>query len=104
MDEFDHINELESVLQDELFMRLVGDSPERLRDSFFSGSIYQYSDRLNVLHDMVRHLKGAYNDEGIRRWFSRKRTMLGGLDPVQYLKQGDAYALLELACSQMDAT
>lgn len=37
---------------------------------------------------VVGDLAGAYNDIGIRRWFDRKRTQLGGRAPAQLLRQG----------------
>ena len=96
-DELGQINELESVLQGELFVSLAGETPERLRDRFFSGTIYQFSGVLNMLHDVVSHLRNSYDEEKIRSVLSRKRGLLEGLDPVRYSQ--DAYKSIELELS-----
>lgn len=61
--------------------------------------------RLHFLARVVAELKGAYNDVGVRRWFQRRRTVLGGKAPAQILT-GDwgpedrgARKVLELARS-----
>lgn len=41
--------------------------------------------RLHHLALIVGDLAGAYNDVGVRRWFSRKRTALGGRPPAALL-------------------
>lgn len=41
--------------------------------------------RLHFLALVVRDLAGAYNEIGIRRWFGRPRTHLGGKSPAQVL-------------------
>jgi hypothetical protein len=42
--------------------------------------------RLHFLALVVGDLSGSYNDIGVRRWFQRKRTRLGGRAPVAILK------------------
>jgi hypothetical protein len=42
--------------------------------------------RLHFLALVVGDLAGSYNDIGIRRWFHRKRTLLGGRSPASLLK------------------
>jgi hypothetical protein len=42
--------------------------------------------RLHFLALVVGDLAGSYNDIGIRRWFHRKRTLLGGRAPAALLK------------------
>jgi hypothetical protein len=42
--------------------------------------------RLHFLALVVGDLAGSYNDIGIRRWFHRKRAMLGGRSPAALLK------------------
>lgn len=44
--------------------------------------------RLHLLALIVGDLAGSYNDVGIRRWFHRKRTLLGGRTPASFLKPG----------------
>jgi hypothetical protein len=41
--------------------------------------------RLHFLALVIGDLSGSYNDVGIRRWFGRKRTTLGGRTPAQLL-------------------
>lgn len=41
--------------------------------------------RIHWLALVVSDLAGAYNDFGIRRWFGRERTQLGGRSPRQVL-------------------
>jgi transcriptional regulator with XRE-family HTH domain len=41
--------------------------------------------RLHFLALVVGDLAGSYNDIGIRRWFQRKRTQLGGRAPAAVL-------------------
>ena len=41
--------------------------------------------RLHFLALVIGDLAGSYNDVGIRRWFGRKRTALGGRAPAQLL-------------------
>src|SRR3989337_1114525 len=41
--------------------------------------------RLHVLARIVGELRGAYNDQGIRRWFERRRTTLNDRTPQELL-------------------
>ncbi|HEX2310487.1 MAG TPA: hypothetical protein VHH91_07210, partial [Vicinamibacterales bacterium] len=41
--------------------------------------------RLHFLALVTGDLAGAYNEIGIRRWFGRKRTQLGGKTPASFL-------------------
>ncbi len=41
--------------------------------------------RIHWLARVLSDLAGAYNDFGIRRWFERERTQLGGRSPRQVL-------------------
>jgi hypothetical protein len=43
------------------------------------------ADRLHCLAMVVADLAGAYNEFGIRRWFHRPRSVLGGRSPLQAL-------------------
>jgi hypothetical protein len=45
----------------------------------------QLADRLHWLALVVSDLGGAYNEFGIRRWFGRPRTQLGGRSPRDVL-------------------
>jgi hypothetical protein len=44
------------------------------------------AERLHWLALVVGDLLGSYNDYGIRRWFERKRTALGGRSPREVLE------------------
>src|SRR3970040_1726572 len=44
--------------------------------------------RLHVLARIVGELRGAYNDQGIRRWFERRRTTLDDRTPQELLAGG----------------
>jgi len=41
--------------------------------------------RLHCVALIIGDLAGSYNDIGIRRWFARKRSLLGGRAPAQLL-------------------
>lgn len=43
--------------------------------------------RAHWLAGVVGDLRSAYNDAGVRRWFARPRTVLGGRRPVDALAQ-----------------
>ena len=61
--------------------------------------------RLAFVMEVTEILKGAYNDTGIRQWFSRKRIQLNRQSPAQILKynwlpnQPGPLKILELAKS-----
>ena len=42
--------------------------------------------RLHYLALVVGNLAGSYNDIGVRRWFGRPRTQLGGQPPAALLQ------------------
>lgn len=44
--------------------------------------------RVHFLALVVGHLAGAYNDIGVRRWFDRERSLLGGRSPASLLGAG----------------
>ncbi|MDP3698529.1 MAG: hypothetical protein Q8R47_02995 [Nanoarchaeota archaeon] len=83
--------ELEDLLQEELFTDLMGENPDHKE--------------LYLIYEIVDTLRGAYNDEGIRRWFYRQRTQLGNSSPLVYLgktwksEDENAKKVLELAKS-----
>lgn len=62
---------LENILQEKIFTELVGESPT--------------SERIHFIYEVVDALRGAYNHEGIRRWFYRERVQLENNSPSQYL-------------------
>jgi hypothetical protein len=44
--------------------------------------------RLHFIALVIGDLAGAYNEIGIRRWFQRKRTQLGGRSPASLFGEG----------------
>lgn len=78
------------VLGEDLLAMLLGTSTAsvrryRLGERATPGAIAQ---RLHFLALLVADLSGAYNDYGIRRWFTRPRAQLGGTSPLQLLQGG----------------
>jgi hypothetical protein len=74
---------LREVFGDELLGGLLGVSMSSLRRY---GSAERETppgivDRLHWLAMVVADLNGGYNNHGIRRWFERPRSQLGGLSP-----------------------
>ncbi len=82
---------LENILREKIFTELLGESPT--------------TERIHFIYEVVDALRGAYDDDGIRRWFYRKRKQLKGNNPLEYLGQAwnpeEEYAkeVLELAKS-----
>jgi hypothetical protein len=74
----------------ETLARLTSVAPTSLR-RYVAGSRRTPDDvaaRLHFLARIVGDLRGAYNDVGVRRWFDRKRTLLGGKSPAGILRAG----------------
>ena len=78
---------LEGILGAELLGRLTGVSVSSLRR--YRTARRRTPDavaaRLHFLALIVGDLAGAYNDLGIRRWFERKRSLIGGQAPIEIL-------------------
>lgn len=61
--------------------------------------------RLHLVARIVAELRGAYSEVGVRRWFERPRSSLGGRAPAELLRSAwdpdgrDAERVLELARS-----
>jgi len=68
--------------------RLAGASQPSLR-RYAAGRRHAPDDVANRIHWLARvvgHLRGAYNDAGIRRWFQRPRAQLNGESPAAFLR------------------
>jgi hypothetical protein len=76
------------VLGPDLLARLVGISPTSLRryEAAARTTPDKVAARLHFLAMVTGDLAGAYNDMGVRQWFDRKRTQLGGRPPAELLK------------------
>lgn len=75
------------VLEADQLASLLGISASSLR-RYLTGerdTPDEVAARLHHLALIVGDLAGAYNDVGIRRWFERKRTALGGRTPSSLL-------------------
>ena len=80
---------LERVLGADLLADLIGVSPSSLR-RYAAGTRDTPDDvaaRLHFLALVVGDLSGSYNDFGVRRWFGRRRTQLGGRTPADQLQR-----------------
>ena len=81
---------LQRILGLDLLVRLLGISPSSAR-RYLSGDRSTpdiVAARLHFLAFVVGDLAGAYNDIGVRRWFDRRRTQLGGSSPAGVLGEG----------------
>ncbi|HET7461054.1 MAG TPA: hypothetical protein VFJ82_07390 [Longimicrobium sp.] len=79
---------LERVLGANLLAELIGVSPSSLR-RYAAGTRDTPDDvaaRLHFLALVVGDLAGSYNDIGVRRWFGRRRSQLGGQAPADLLQ------------------
>jgi hypothetical protein len=77
------------VLGDALFAQLLG-VPAGQLSRYASGAAVptEVARRLATVAAIVEDLAGSYNDDGIRRWFTRPRKTLSGLTPLQLLSGG----------------
>lgn len=81
--------ELASVFGWDLLSDMVHSSPASLRRyaSTARTAPDDVAGRMHWLAKIVGHLRGAYNDAGIRRWFERPRVQLQGRAPNEFLHQ-----------------
>ena len=94
------------VLGEEMTARLIGSSVSSVRRyaSGSRGTPQPIAERLHFLALVLADLAGSYNEFGMRRWFTRPRTALGGRRPVDLLGSFDpddaeASAVAELAAA-----
>jgi hypothetical protein len=92
------------LLGDELLAILVGGISASSLQRYASGVRETPDDvawRLHLLARILSSLRGSYNTYGIRRWFERPRTQLGGSTPGRRLldakNETEAQDVLELA-------
>ena len=78
---------MREIFGDEMLARLVGIAESTLRRYSSASRVtpQPVAERLHWLAMVVADLSGAYNTFGIRRWFERPRTQLGGRSPRQML-------------------
>jgi hypothetical protein len=74
---------MRAVLGDEVLGELLGIAPASLRRyaAIERATPQATAERLHWLAMVVSDLTGSYNDFGMRRWFERPRTQLGGKSP-----------------------
>jgi transcriptional regulator with XRE-family HTH domain len=78
---------LSTIFESDQLAQLVGISPSSL-SRYERGERRtpdQVAARLHFVALIVGDLTGAYNEIGVRRWFDRKRSALGGRSPAQFL-------------------
>ena len=78
---------LDQLFGTENLARLLGISPASVR-RYLAGTRATpdaIAERLHFVAQVVGDLAGAYNDFGIRRWFERRRSTLGGKAPAALL-------------------
>ena len=79
------------LLDDDLLARLVGVSSSSLR-RYAKGDRKTPDDaawRLHLVVQVLAALSGSYNGYGVRRWFLRPRSTLGGATPADVLERGE---------------
>lgn len=79
------------LLGDDLLARLLHVSVSSLR-RYAAGERRTPDDaawRLHLIARLLASLVGSYNDYGIRRWFERPRSALGGASPAGILEQAE---------------
>lgn len=81
---------LSRLLGPQMLSELLGVSAATLEGyaEDWRGTPGDVADRLHFLALLVADLAGAYNELGIRRWFERPRTLLGGQAPQDLLGDG----------------
>jgi Protein of unknown function (DUF2384) len=96
-------NAARELLDDDLLGRLVGVSSSSLR-RYAKGERKTPDDvawRLHLVVRVLAALLGSYNGYGVRRWFLRPRSALGGSTPADVLARGepeeDVRRVVELA-------
>lgn len=81
---------LDDVLGKKLCRKLLGLKQEKL--TYYQNHPNKMSNRLkrrvDILSTIVRCLVGSYNFRGVRRWFKRPRTKLGGKTPGELFIAG----------------
>ncbi len=79
---------LVAILGVDQLARLLGISPASLRRYLVGRreTPDQVAHRLHFLALLVGDLAGAFNEIGIRSWFHRKLSLLGGVSPSELLK------------------
>lgn len=73
---------LVDTLGEALLAELAGVHPSSVREREIPDVV---ADRLHLLALAVGDLLGAYNELGVRRWFERRRSQLGGEAPRDLL-------------------
>lgn len=94
---------MRTVFGDDVLGELLGIAPASLR-RYAAGeraTPQGTAERLHWLAMVVSDLAGSYNDFGMRRWFERPRTQLGGKSPRALL--GARWAPDDKAASQVRA-
>ena len=79
------LSELRSILGDWMLGELVG-VPSALVAKIETATVSpEVAGRIKLIGQVVWCLLGAYDSEGIRRWFGRRRPQLEGSSPAEHL-------------------
>ncbi len=77
--------ELRSILGDRMLGELVGLPTAAFEEMDGSTLPPEVADRITHVGQVVWCLMGTYDDEGIRRWYERRRPQLRGKSPAEHL-------------------
>ncbi len=77
---------VKTVLGPDLMCDLLGISRSSLSRYASAKQPALVAARLGFLAEVISDLSGAYNQTGIRRWFSRPRHLLDGKSPKELLR------------------
>jgi len=95
--------ELRSILGDWMLGELVGLPSASIASTDITTLRPEVAGRIELIGQVVWCLLGAYDEEGIRRWFGRRRPQLKGQSPAEHLgfdwlaNSPSAKRILELA-------
>ena len=79
------LSELRSILGDWMLGELVGLPTTSVATTDITKLRPEVSARIELIGQVVWCLLGAYDEEGIRRWFGRRRPQLKGQSPAEHL-------------------
>ena len=97
------LSELRSILGDWMLGELVGLPTTSVATIDIAKLRPEVSERIELIGQVVWCLLGAYDENGIRRWFGRRRPQLQGQSPAEHLgfdwlaNSSSAKRILELA-------
>ena len=79
------LSELRSILGDWMLGELIGPPSASVPKGSTPTMPPEMACRIQLIGEVVWCLLGAYDDEGIRRWFGRRCPQLNGRSPAEHL-------------------